>query len=94
MSRQQGQVTVTMSAKKVIRREGAKPGSTTEDGGKPQGRGNEKTKPAADRRAGGASKKKDKGDKSVNKRRKTFITLSYIVLAYMVCWVPFHVFCR
>jgi len=39
----------------------------------------------------GATKEKEKSEnKAPNKRRKTFITLTYIVLAYMVCWVPFH----
>ena len=39
-----------------------------------------------------ASKKKLKtGDKGPsNSRRKAFITLSYIVIAYVVCWVPFQ----
>lgn len=25
------------------------------------------------------------------RERKTFVTLSYIVLCYIVCWVPFHI---
>lgn len=39
-----------------------------------------------------ASKKKPKaGEKGPsNSRRKAFITLSYIVVAYVVCWVPFQ----
>ena len=35
-----------------------------------------------------SSKKKPKGPS--NSRRKAFIALSYIVIAYVVCWVPFQ----
>ena len=34
--------------------------------------------------------KQTSDDKGASKRRKAFITLSYIVVAYMICWVPFH----
>jgi len=58
--------------------EDAKPGPAKKDDA------NKKTKQQA-------SKDKQKlDDKGANKRRKAFITLSYIVVAYMVCWVPFH----
>ena len=68
-----------------IRSEDAKHGSTKEGAGRSKTDGNrEKVKPAEN---DATSKDKQKG---VNKRRKTFITLTYIVLAYMVCWVPFH----
>jgi len=74
-----------VSGNEAIRSEDSKPGSAKEDGGKSQVRGNTKTKPV--KQETGAPKDKEKAS---NKRRKTFITLSYIVLAYMACWVPFH----
>lgn len=30
-------------------------------------------------------------EREENKDKKAFITLSYIIVGYMVCWVPFHV---
>ena len=40
----------------------------------------------------GSKRKSKSGGKAgpSNSRRKAFITLSYIVLAYVVCWSPFH----
>lgn len=78
-----------MSGNKVTRSGDTKPGSTKEDGGMSQARGNTNTKMV--KYVAGATKEKEKSEnKAPNKRRKTFITLTYIVLAYMVCWVPFH----
>jgi len=73
-----------------------KPGVAEEDivvennhGKKSQAQGTSKVQPG-DHEAQAANEKQKADHKAVNKRRKTFITLSYIVLAYMVCWVPFH----
>lgn len=32
-----------------------------------------------------------KEEKEENKEKKAFITLSYIIIGYMICWVPFHI---
>lgn len=70
-----------------------KPGVAEEDivvennhGKKSQAQGTSKVQPG-DHEAQAANEKQKADHKAVNKRRKTFITLSYIVLAYMVCWV-------
>lgn len=70
---------------KGFRSEDNKPGTMNKDDEKSRVRGNKNTNKTQ------ASKDKQKSDRGgSNKRRKAFITLSYIVLAYMVCWVPFH----
>ena len=65
-----------------------KPGSTKEDGGKSPGLGQPKRRPEEETTKG---KKKSDGKGPSNSRRKAFITLSYIVLAYVVCWFPFQI---
>jgi len=66
--------------------EDIKPGPTKNDNGTTYADGNKKAKTKTQ-----APKDKQKtDDKGSNKRRKAFITLSYIVVAYMICWVPFH----
>jgi len=64
--------------KKELRR-----GSVKEDGG---------SQLEAEHGAEATSRKAKTGAKAgpSNSRRKAFITLTYIVLAYVVCWVPFH----
>ena len=34
---------------------------------------------------------KKKADSRADRERKTFITLTYVLATYMVCWVPFHI---
>lgn len=34
---------------------------------------------------------KPKTDQSQSKERKIFISLSYIIIAYLICWSPFHI---
>jgi len=65
-------------------------GSIKEDGETSQAPGIEQQKPPKNR--AGISKKKAKieGKGPSNSRRKAFITLSYIVIAYVVCWTPFQ----
>ena len=72
----------------VVTSKGDKCGSAKEDGGRSQAKN---AKPAENEMHGRSkNKEKEDGGKGSNKRRKAFITLSYIVVAYMVCWVPFH----
>jgi len=62
------------------------------DEGKTPASGRRKTRPdenEAETSGKGKPPKKDRKGPS-NSRRKAFITLSYIVVAYVVCWVPFH----
>ncbi|KAK6192506.1 hypothetical protein SNE40_003959 [Patella caerulea] len=33
----------------------------------------------------------DKNDLSEKRERKVFVTLSYILFGYVICWVPFHI---
>jgi len=72
--------------------EDAKPGPSKKDNGKSQGNGDKKKKPAETKTTAPKDKQKSE-EKRSNKQKKAFITLSYIVVAYMICWVPFH-FCR
>jgi len=70
--------------------ENAKLGSTNDDGGKSPAHGKQKQHPP-----GTEAETSKKKSKSVEKgpssnRRKAFITLSYIVIAYVVCWMPFQ----
>jgi len=68
--------------------EGCKPGSTKADGvGKSPELVQSTRRPEEETSKG---KKKSDGKRPSNSRRKAFITLSYIVLAYVVCWFPFQ----
>jgi len=69
-------------------RDDAKPGPSKKDDGKSQGHGDKK-KPAETKTTAPKDKQKSE-EKRSSKQKKAFITLSYIVVAYMVCWVPFH----
>ena len=72
-----------------VRSEDTKPGTSNKDVEKLQVPENKKIK-AVEKETQGSKDKQKAGGGGSNKRRKAFITLSYIVLAYMVCWVPFH----
>ena len=67
----------------VKKLEDTKLGTVKEDDEEPQVAPGKQHKTEAE-----SSKKKPKGPS--NSRRKAFITLSYIVIAYVVCWVPFQ----
>jgi len=68
--------------------EDPKPGSTKKDG--EGSRGQRKQKVAESEAEKSKEKSKNDGKGPSNSRRKAFITLSYIVLAYVLCWSPFH----
>ena len=72
------------------RKEGVKPESATEEDGKSQAGGKQTQKQPEDGAHATKGKPKTEGKGSKNSRRKAFITLSYIVVAYVVCWVPFQ----
>jgi len=64
----------------------SKPGPAKKDD-KSQAPENKKTTTGDNR---GPKDKQKSDEKGASKQRKAFITLSYIVVAYIVCWVPFH----
>ena len=37
------------------------------------------------------SQKPRKAGHSADKEKKIFVTLSYIIFSYLLCWVPFHI---
>jgi len=61
---------------------------TKKDGGESLGHEKQGVAENEAERSKGKSKAGGKGPS--NSRRKAFITLSYIVLAYVLCWSPFH----
>ena len=70
--------------------EDCKPGSTKADGVGKSPERTEYTKTGRRDVKASKGKKKSDGKRPSNSRRKAFITLSYIVLAYVVCWFPFQ----
>lgn len=46
---------------------------------------------SAPRRNGKRSNRKRKPGLRHDKERKIFVTLSYIIFSYLICWVPFHI---
>jgi len=61
---------------------------TKKDGGESHGQQKQRVAENEAKRSKGKSQTDGKGPS--NSRRKAFITLSYIVLAYVLCWSPFH----
>ena len=39
---------------------------------------------------GSSNRDSDETQERINQEKKIFVTLSYILITYMICWVPFH----